>query len=217
MIKAAIKGDIFDLTHITDLITNATEDIELTINSPGGSAIEGANVARAIISNTEVKVTANIETMAASAAAVIALSCDAVKMTKMDVLILHHCWTMAIGNKEDLEQEIDAMKHIDAILEEYLTKHCKDETKAEELKQMLEQGDVFLNAEEAAELFDNIEIVEIPGKGEKQNRVNLAKLVNDYKAAVKELAELKAARSEPHKEEKDQYSPEVLAIINEVL
>lgn len=215
MLKAEIKGEIYDLQYVADAINNATEDVELTINSPGGSAIEGMNVARAILANTAVKVVANIETMAASAAATIALSCDTVKMSKLDILILHHCWTFAMGNKEQLEQEVEAMKHIDDILEEYLTKHCKDEDKAEILKQRMAEGDVYLNADEAAELFDNVELVEIPEKDVKQNSVNLGSLVANYHAALKELSELKASK----KPEEKPYTitEEVQAIIDEVL
>lgn len=235
MIKAEIKGEIYDLQYVAETIRTAQEDVEITINSPGGSAIEGMNVARAIVGNRGISVIANVETMAASAAAVIALSCEKVRMSKMDILVLHHCWTVAIGNKEDLEQEIDAMKHIDAILEEYLTNHCKDNEKAEELKQRMADGDVYLNAEEAADLFDNVEVVEMPKKEEMQNCVNLAKLVEEKKAALKEVAELKAKLAELQAEEKEeepeeeekpeekeeepqaQYSAEVMAIINEVL
>lgn len=238
MIKAEIKGDIYDLSYVADAINTAQEDVELTINSPGGSAIEGMNVARAILANANIKVTAKVETMAASAAAVIALSCDKVQMSRMDVLVLHHCWGVNIGNKEELQQELEAMEHIDAILEEYLTKHCKDEEKSELLKQRMTEGDVWLNADESADLFDNVEVVEIPEKDVLQNRVDMGKLVDELKATLAENVALKAQVAElqteaeepkeepeeeesetpePEKEEQDKYSPEILAIVNEVL
>lgn len=212
MIKARIAGSIWNLRDVAELIQNAEEDVELTINSPGGSAFEGMNVARAILANAKVKVVANVETLAASAAAVIALACDTVRMSKMDILILHHCWTWAAGNKEELAQEIDAMKHIDDVLEEYLTNHCKDEEGAELLKQRMAEGDVYLNADEAAELFDNVELVEMPEKNATQNAVGLGALVTAYNAAVKELSELKAAQNKPYA-----ITEEVQAILDEVL
>ena len=212
MIKAEIKGTIWDLQEVASLISGAAEDVELTINSPGGNAIEGMNVARAILANANVKVIANVETIAASAAATIALACDTVRMSKLDILILHHCWTMAVGNKEELAQTIDAMKHLDDILEEYLTKHCKNEESVELLKERMAEGDVFLNAEEAAELFDNVELVEMPDKEAMQNVVNLGAMAAKYNAMAKELAELKAEQNNKY-----EISDEVKAIIDEVL
>ena len=159
MTTIKITGEVWDLQEQCAAVINANEDVELVINSPGGDVFNGLQMVHAI-QDCHYKVTARIEVMAASIAAVIALACDAVQIDKNSLLMLHNCWTFTAGNKEELQQEIDAMAAIDTIIHNIVEEHCYDDSIGEKM----DNGDVWLTGEDAAELFDIVEL----NKGEEK-------------------------------------------------
>lgn len=171
MTTIKITGEVWDLQEQCAAVINANEDVELVINSPGGDVFNGLQMVHAI-QDCHYKVTAKIEVMAASIAAVIALACDAVQIDKYSLLMLHNCWTFTVGNKEELQQEIDAMAAIDTIIHNIVAEHCYDDSIGEQM----DKGDVWLTGEDAAELFDIVELVE-KQKHELAACASLAKLV----------------------------------------
>ena len=200
-----ILGEVCNLHELRAKLGQSEDDWTVTINSPGGSVFEGLQTVNAI-RKAKGKVTAKIEVMAASIAAVIALACDKVTMRKSDLLMLHNCWTVAVGNKEELAQEIENMKAIDKVLHGIIAEHCK---KPDELLASIDEGDVFLTGEDVAELFDNVELVAAPAKDGKQNCVDLASLIAGKREALdkctaldKKVAELQeevaAAKKPPY-------------------
>lgn len=172
MTTIKITGEVWDLQEQCAAVINANEDVELVINSPGGDVFNGLQMVHAI-QDCHYKVTAKIEVMAASIAAVIALACDAVQIDKNSLLMLHNCWTFTAGNKEELQQEIDAMAAIDTIIHNIVAEHCYDDSIGEQM----DKGDVWLTGEDAAELFDIVELVEKEQKHELAACASLVKLV----------------------------------------
>lgn len=172
MTTIKITGEVWDLQEQCAAVINANEDVELVINSPGGDVFNGLQMVHAI-QDCHYKVTAKIEVMAASIAAVIALACDAVQIDKYSLLMLHNCWTFTAGNKEELQQEIDAMAAIDTIIHNIVEEHCYDDSIGEKM----DNGDVWLTGEDAAELFDIVELVEKEQKHELAACASLVKLV----------------------------------------
>ena len=172
MTTIKITGEVWDLQEQCAAVINANEDVELVINSPGGDVFNGLQMVHAI-QDCHYKVTARIEVMAASIAAVIALACDAVQIDKNSLLMLHNCWTFTAGNKEELQQEIDAMAAIDTIIHNIVEEHCYDDSIGEKM----DNGDVWLTGEDAAELFDIVELVEKEQKHELAACASLVKLV----------------------------------------
>ena len=160
--RCAITGDVVDLNDVCEQITNAQEDVELVINSPGGDVFAGFQLVNAI-SKCPHKVTARIEVMAASIAAIIALACDEVSISKNDLMMLHNCWTLSVGNKEQLQQDIEMMAAVDKVLHNIISEHCKDEN----INEKIDAGDVWLVGEEVVEMFDHVELRE-------ENEVQLA-------------------------------------------
>lgn len=211
MIKAKVFGEVYDTTELVESFKSYDDEVELEINSPGGSVFEGLQLCHAI-QNHKHGVTAKISVMAASIAGVIALACDRVEIDKNSLLMLHNCWTFAVGNKEELQNEIEAMQAIDTILHNYIKEHC---TKADEIEERLNNGDVWLTGEEAAELFENVTLVDIPTKeGEKKDCVSLVDLLNGYRSY---LESKKAPAPEPKKTGEYVPTPEMEALLAEVL
>lgn len=197
--KLNIIGEVWDLQEQCAALINANEDVELVINSPGGDVFNGLQMVHAI-QDCHHKVTAKVEVMAASIAAVIALACDAVQIDKNSLLMLHNCWTFTAGNKEELQQEIDAMAAIDTIIHNIVAEHCYDDTIGEQM----DKGDVWLTGEDAAELFDIVELVEKEEKHELAACASLVKLVKMSNM----LNKTKEEKPEEEKPEEEQPAEE---------
>ena len=166
--------DVCDKT-IKEEIRNLgdVENINLHINSPGGSVFAAVAIANTL-KNHKAKVTAFIDGLAASAATIITSACDVVKMPKNALFMIHNPLTWAYGNKQELEKTgvlLDKVK--DSILETYLAK-AKDKTK-EELSALMDEEKWF-NAEEAKEYGFVDEIVE---EVENLQNVNNLLIVNN--------------------------------------
>lgn len=178
--RCEVTGDVFDLSEVVDQITNATEDVELVINSPGGDVFAGFQLVNAI-SKCQHTVTAQIEVMAASIAAIIALACDKVFIGKNDIMMLHNCWTFTAGNKEQLQQDIEMMTAVDKVLHNIITEHCNDEN----IDEKIDAGDVWLVGEEVVDMFDHVELRE-EAEMKLAATASLAKLVLMARAAEEE-------------------------------
>ncbi|WP_302121815.1 ATP-dependent Clp protease proteolytic subunit [Acidaminococcus fermentans] len=155
MENLTLNGNVFDCQATDELVAgiqDAAEDYSLDINSPGGDVFAGLTIVNAI-QNNEHKATANVHVMAASIAAIIALACDEVVVDENSVVMLHNCWTSADGNKEELQNAVEAMKRVDAIQRNILAAHCRD---IDKVSAAMDAGDFWMTADEAAEYFDNV-------------------------------------------------------------
>ncbi len=160
MENIALIGPVYDCLETDDVVANiqgAAEDYSLDINSPGGDVFAGLTIVNAI-QNSEHKATANVHVMAASIAAIIALACDEVVVDENSVVMLHNCWTVADGNKEELQNAVEAMKRIDAIQRNILSAHCRD---IDKVSAAMDAGDFWMTADEAAEYFDNVVVKKV--------------------------------------------------------
>ena len=175
-----INGVIDDLTYaeFPALIKGAEEDIDLQIDSPGGSVLTGLKIIAAI-QDARVGVYAHVSTIAASMAGYIALACDHVEISSTAVLMLHNVMVDFSGNKEDLQGVMEALQTFDKIVHNIVDSHCKDKG----FSARIDGGDVWLSGPEAAELFDNIEVVEPAKATALAATVNFAALVAKAKIA----------------------------------
>ncbi len=188
-----LSGEIFDLADIRQTIEEAQEDVELYIDSPGGDAFEGLETAHCI-SNAKCKVTAHVGFMAASAAAIIALACDAVEISKNSLLMLHNCWGISIGNKDQLRNDADGMEAIDKVMHSIISEHCQDDS----LLVKIDAGDLFLTGEDAADMFDHVTVVSAPAKEGIAAMGPLADLVRENRALRQQLMEKPKRESAPY-------------------
>ena len=135
----AFKQDIENIGDVDNII--------LHINSPGGSVFSAVAIANTL-KNHKATVTANIDGLAASAATIITSACDKVRMPKNALFMIHNPWTLAYGEKKDLEKTIDMLDKIkDSIIETYLSKTNIDRETLSELM----DNETWLNSEEAKE------------------------------------------------------------------
>lgn len=181
-----INGVIFDLAALRQQIENAAEDVVLHINSPGGDAFEGLETAHCI-ANAKYKVTARVGFFAASAAAIIALACDAVEIDKNSLLMLHNCWTVSIGSKNQLRSDADGMEAIDKVMHNIIDEHCDDGS----IFDAIEKGDMYLTGDEAAATFDHVTLVATKRKDGMAAEAPLVNLVQENRELKKQVESLK--------------------------
>ena len=150
MVSINIFEDItpYTLSKISSILENVKDgdDLELNIASYGGEILPTISIID-LIKSKNLKTTANIVGFAASAAAILALSCDVVTMSSLGSLMIHSAWS------EMLDSDDPGIKRCNQVQLQIINKRCKaisDKT----LKQ-----DNWYNANECLKLglIDNIQ------------------------------------------------------------
>lgn len=77
------------------------QDVEVQINSPGGDMFEGIAIYN-LLQQYKGEVTVKIMALAASAASVIAMAGDEIEIGQGAFIMIHNCWVVAMGNRNDM-------------------------------------------------------------------------------------------------------------------
>jgi len=166
-VKHKIKGDIISWnSSIWDFnqkmkSIKEDEDITLEINSYGGDVFLGIDIMNTLRSHKG-NVTVVITGIAASAASVIAMGADVIKMYSNTQMMIHNAWTFAVGNAKELRKVADDLDSIgESVLASYT--HRVD---AKTVKELLED-ETYMSASKAKDygfidevVDDNAEEVE---------------------------------------------------------
>lgn len=125
------------------------EEIEITVNSPGGSVFSGINIANQI-SNHPAHITVNVSGVAASIASVIAVAADTVKMASNSMLMIHEVWAPFMGNHSEMRKFADDLEKINTtVFNSYISKNPDIDHAL--LKDMMAQ-ETWLTSDECLEL-----------------------------------------------------------------
>lgn len=89
-----------------------TGPVTLRINSPGGSVF-GAQAMVVAMREYPHAITAQVDSLAASAASVIAAECASCVMVPGSMLMIHKAWGLVVGNEDDMRQTADLLAKID--------------------------------------------------------------------------------------------------------
>lgn len=126
------------------------ENINLFVNSPGGSVFEGITIHN-MLKRHKAKITAHVDALAASIASVIIMAADEIRMPSNSMLMIHNPWTMTIGNASDLRKQADDLDRIgESAIQSYLSK-AGDKLEDSKLRELLD-AETWLSAQEAYEL-----------------------------------------------------------------
>lgn len=87
-------------------------DVTVSINSPGGDMFEGLAIYN-MLREHEGHVTVKVLGLAASAASIIAMAGDTVKVARAGFLMIHNAWVIAVGNRNDLRDYADRLEPMD--------------------------------------------------------------------------------------------------------
>lgn len=130
-----------------DLCDNLSS-LNIRINSAGGDAYEGLGIFN-YIRSLSVPVTVDIDGLAASAASIIAMSGDVIRMPRTAQMMIHEPWVLAVGDSDDLRGVADGLDALcSAMIAVYMTKATatKDEVAA------LVKAETWLSADDALKL-----------------------------------------------------------------
>jgi ATP-dependent Clp protease protease subunit len=135
-------------------LAQTTGPVTLRINSPGGSVF-GAQAMVAAMRAHPQPITAQVDSLAASAASVIATEASKLVMAPGAMLMIHKAWGMVIGNEDDMRQTAELLAKIDGQIADTYARRAGGD-KEEYLALMA--AETWLTAEEAvnAKLADAI-------------------------------------------------------------
>jgi len=123
-------------------------DITVWINSPGGDVFSAAQIYN-MLSEYKGRVTVKIDSLAASAASVIAMAGDEVQMSPVAMLMVHNPMTVAIGDSEEMKKAISMLDEVkESIINAYQRKTGLNRAKISNLM----DAETWFNAKKAVEL-----------------------------------------------------------------
>lgn len=146
----AIGGwDGIQAIDVVRALAGVTGDLDVHINSGGGSIFEGSAIFNAIANYRGGEKTAYIDGVAASAASFIMLACDEVVAEENAVVMVHDGSGIAIGTADDIRELADVLDMLsDTIANTYAKRAGGSAT---EWRQIMRSGDKWYNAEAAVE------------------------------------------------------------------
>ncbi|ABA78219.1 Clp protease ClpP [Rhodobacter sphaeroides] len=89
-------------------------DVVVNINSPGGDFFEGLAIYNALREHPA-KVTVRVLGVAASAASVIAMAGDEIRIARAGFLMIHNTWVLAAGDRHALTEVAQWLEPFDAV------------------------------------------------------------------------------------------------------
>ncbi|WP_051617247.1 ClpP-like prohead protease/major capsid protein fusion protein [Desulfonatronovibrio hydrogenovorans] len=111
---------------IVDAVPKDVTEINLHINSPGGSVFEGTAIYN-WLKNHSAKINVYIDGLAASMASIIAMVGQTIIMPRSAFFMIHDPWALMIGTAEDLRKEADLLDKIETVMSEiYAERSGKD-------------------------------------------------------------------------------------------
>lgn len=136
-----------DVKNVIAELTDENEELKVIINSPGGDVQAGQEI-YSILKGVKNHVTVEVQSMAASAASMIAMAGDTVKMSPVALLMIHNASTCTSGDYREMQHTANVLQTVNtAIMQAYIAKTCKT---AEELKDMMDR-ETWLTANQCLE------------------------------------------------------------------
>lgn len=136
-----------DIRKAVAELTDENEELKVIINSPGGDVQAGQEI-YSILKDIKNHVTINVQSIAASAASMIAMAGDTVKMSPVALLMIHNASTCTSGDYRDMQHTADVLQTVNtAIMQAYIAKTGKTE---DELKVMMDR-ETWLTANQCLE------------------------------------------------------------------
>ena len=163
-------------------LKEASGDIKIEINSPGGSVIEGIAIYNAIKDYDKGNVEIVIIGLAASMASYIALAGDKITAYDNAIYMIHNAWGIAIGDYREMEKRSKVLNGMSGILRKsYINKTNKSE---KDITKAMDDETYYIGQE----MLDNGFIDEIISTdNEKDNDTALALAKEQFNGCIKNL------------------------------
>jgi ATP-dependent protease ClpP protease subunit len=114
------KAESNDARTVTSALDKLKGDLDVRINSFGGSVADGLAIFNAL-RRFSGRVTTHVDGVAYSIASLIAMAGQQIRIAANGMLMIHAPWGMAVGNAPELREMADILdKHADAMVVSYL-------------------------------------------------------------------------------------------------
>lgn len=123
------------------------EDVTVIINSGGGDVVSGQEI-YSILKGVKNHVTVDIQSMAASAASMIAMAGDTVRMSPVALLMIHNASTCTSGDYRDMQHTAEVLQTVNAAIMEAYSR--KTNLTYDELQDMMDK-ETWLTANQCVE------------------------------------------------------------------
>lgn len=107
--------DSFCINDLYKNIQNENEELDIEINSPGGSVFAGSEIYTAIKNHKGRKIV-SITALAASSASVIAMAGDIIKMSPTAQMMIHNVSAVGRGDYRDMEHLSNVLKQANEVV-----------------------------------------------------------------------------------------------------
>ena len=152
-----LSGEISDETWFGDEVTpkmfkadldKCTGDITVWINSPGGDVFAAAQIYNMLMDYPG-SVAVKIDSLAASAASVVAMAGTEVQMSPVAMMMIHNPMTVAIGDSSEMKRAVAMLDEVkESIMNAYEIKTGLSRTRLSNLM----DAESWFNASKAVEL-----------------------------------------------------------------
>lgn len=184
-----VFGDGVSATGVVDFLrANASRDVNIRINSPGGLVYDGLVIFNALTQHSKA-VTATIEGIAFSAASLIAVAADRIRMHEASDIGIHRAMMGAVGNRYVMQDAMEWLDGIDEhIIDIYTNRTGNDREKVIQWMEGTVDGTKF-SAREAIDSGFADEMIEMKkrssGGTESRRSQQANKMVRNYLAEKK--------------------------------
>ena len=134
------------------------KDLNIYINSGGGSVFAGIAIYNMLLRHKGKK-TVHVDGMAASIASVIAFAANKIMMPANTFLMIHNPSGGAFGEASYLRAVADWLDKLQEMIAQTYKAHAKADVTIERIHELM-AAETWLTATEAAEMFDNVELLE---------------------------------------------------------
>lgn len=121
--------------------------VTVKVNSPGGDMFEGIAIYN-LLREHPAKVTIEVMGWAASAASIIAMAGDEIRMGLGTFMMVHNAWGMVVGNRHDMRDASDLFEGFDQAIVDIYAARAKIDRKAIE---KLMDAETFMGPTEAVD------------------------------------------------------------------
>lgn len=139
-----IGWPFIEAQDVVDAVPKDVAEINLHINSPGGSVFEGTAIYN-WLSNHSADINVYVDGLAASMGSVIAMVGKTITMPKSAFYMIHDPWAFMVGSAEDLRKEADLLEKIENVMAEIYAERTGQDI--EQIKNWMHQETWFTGSE----------------------------------------------------------------------
>lgn len=188
------------------------KEITVRINSPGGDVFEGMAIHNAL-KRSGARVIVEVEGLAASAASIVAMAGDEIRVSKGAMIMIHESRSGLLGTADDHEAAAANLRKINVEAADiYAARSGQDQAKC--LDMMADE--TWMGADEAKSLGFCTDVIAAKGKAEKPKSKAAAQMLASYRhapslmAAWMQAIESKEGSDNPEAEETDMNEEQIL-------